>query len=114
MPTVRSFAAEGRESAAYGALLAAYYSLSIKAAWAYSAYAMTSVLLPQLVTVLVLFYGGRMVLAGQLDPGAVVSFMLYLSSLSDGFNSMGSIFSSITSAVGAADKVNDTCIPIRN
>jgi ABC-type multidrug transport system fused ATPase/permease subunit len=42
---------------------------------------------------------------GQLDAGAIVAFMLYLSSLSDGFNNMGSIFSSVTQAVGAADKV---------
>ncbi|KAG5180509.1 ABC transporter type 1, transmembrane domain-containing protein [Tribonema minus] len=105
MTTVRSFAAEGRESAAYGARLHDYYALAIREAAAYGAYASTAALLPQLVTVLVLFYGGRMVLAGQLDGGSVVAFMLYLSSLSDGFNNMGAIFSSITQAVGAADKV---------
>lgn len=31
--------------------------------------------------------------------------MIYLTSLSDGFDSMASIFSSMTQAVGAADKV---------
>lgn len=31
--------------------------------------------------------------------------MIYLTSLSDGFNDMAAIFSSMTQAVGAADKV---------
>ena len=34
-----------------------------------------------------------------------MTFLLYLSSLSDAFNSIGSIFASLTQAVGAADKV---------
>lgn len=34
-----------------------------------------------------------------------MSFLLYLSSLSDAFSSIGAVFSSLTQAVGAADKV---------
>lgn len=37
--------------------------------------------------------------------GQLVSFLLYLSSLSDAFASVGWVFSSLTQAVGAADKV---------
>jgi ATP-binding cassette, subfamily B (MDR/TAP), member 9 len=40
-----------------------------------------------------------------LTSGQLVSFLLYLSSLSDAFSSLGWIFSSLTQAVGAADKV---------
>ena len=72
---------------------------------AYSAYAGITSLLPQLVTALVLFYGGKLVDRDGLEPAAIVSFMLYLSSLSASFDNMGSIFSSVTQAVGAADKV---------
>ena len=43
--------------------------------------------------------------SGEITGGQLVSFLLYLSSLSDAFNMMGSIFSSLTQAVGAADKV---------
>jgi len=35
----------------------------------------------------------------------LVTFLLYLTSLSDAFNSIGYIFSSLTQAVGAADKI---------
>lgn len=61
--------------------------------------------LPQLVTALVLLYGGQLVNDGVITSGQLVSFLLYLSSLSDAFNMMGSMFSSLTQAVGAADKV---------
>lgn len=37
--------------------------------------------------------------------GQLVSFLLYLQSLSDSFASMGYVFSALTQAVGAADKV---------
>ena len=42
---------------------------------------------------------------GDLTSGELVSFLLYLQSLSDAFASIGYIFSSLTQAVGAADKV---------
>jgi ABC-type multidrug transport system fused ATPase/permease subunit len=50
----------------------------------------------------------QLVLAKDITSGQLVSFLLYLSSLSDAFNNMGSIFSAFTQALGAADK--GTCI----
>jgi ATP-binding cassette, subfamily B (MDR/TAP), member 9 len=46
-----------------------------------------------------------MVRNGDISSGGLVSFLLYLQSLSDAFSSIGYIFSSLTQAVGAADKV---------
>jgi ATP-binding cassette subfamily B (MDR/TAP) protein 9 len=57
------------------------------------------------VTAVVLFYGGLLVRNGAMTSGQLVSFLLYLQSLSDAFGSIGYIFSSLTQAVGAADKV---------
>ena len=57
------------------------------------------------MTALVVFYGGLMVRNGDISSGELVSFLLYLQSLSDAFSSIGYIFSSLTQAVGAADKV---------
>ncbi len=53
----------------------------------------------------VVFYGGLLVRNGSLSSGELVSFLLYLQSLSDAFASIGYIFSSLTQAVGAADKI---------
>lgn len=46
-----------------------------------------------------------MVRNGDISSGELVSFLFYLQSLSDAFSSIGYIFSSLTQAVGAADKV---------
>lgn len=40
-----------------------------------------------------------------MSSGELVSFLLYLQSLSDAFSSIGYVFSALTQAVGAADKV---------
>lgn len=54
---------------------------------------------------LVVFYGGLLVRNGSLSSGELVSFLLYLQSLTNGFASIGYIFSSLSQAVGAADKI---------
>jgi ATP-binding cassette subfamily B (MDR/TAP) protein 9 len=40
-----------------------------------------------------------------MSAGGLVSFMLYQQSLSSAFSMMGDVFSALTAAVGAADKV---------
>eukprot|EP00980_Cylindrotheca_fusiformis_P014761 scaffold4025_cov106-Cylindrotheca_fusiformis.AAC.3 len=105
MPTVRAFDAGTTEYKEFEECMQSYLSLNIKSAVAYSGYATVATSLPQLVTALVVFYGGLMVRNGDLTSGELVSFLLYLQSLSDAFSSIGYIFSSLTKAVGAADKV---------
>ena len=105
MPTVRAFDASATEYNEFKECMDEYLSLNNKSAIAYSGYATCSTSLPQLVTALVVFYGGLMVRNGDMTSGELVQFLLYLSSLSDAFSSIGYIFSSLTQAVGAADKV---------
>jgi len=88
----------------YRQKLKEYTNLSKKEGTAYGFYACATVLMPNCVTALVLFYGGKLVVEGEISSGKLVSFLLYLGSLSDAFNSMGGIFSALTSALGAADK----------
>ena len=107
MPTVRALGAEKTEMDEFASKMDEYLSLNTRGAWAYLGYATAVTSLPQLVTAVVLFYGGLLVMSDD-DPmtsGQLVSFLLYLSSLSDAFNSIGYIFASLTQAVGAADKV---------
>lgn len=105
MSTVRTFDAAPTEYKEFEACMDKYLSLNMKSAIAYSGYATCSTSLPQLVTALVVFYGGLMVRNGDLSSGELVAFVLYLQSLSDAFSSIGYIFSSLTQAIGAADKV---------
>jgi ABC-type multidrug transport system, ATPase and permease components len=107
MPTVRALGAENTEMEEFLKYMDQYLSLNVRGAVAYLGYATAVTSLPQLVTAVVLFYGGLLVMSEN-DPmtsGKLVSFLLYLSSLSDAFNSIGYIFASLTQAVGAADKV---------
>jgi len=107
MPTVRALGAEHTEMSEFTSCMDAYLSLNVRNAVAYLGYATAVTSLPQLVTAVVLFYGGLLVMADNsaMTSGELVSFLLYLSSLSDAFNSIGFIFASLTQAVGAADKV---------
>lgn len=108
MSTVRALGAEHTEMNEFNMCMDKYLHLNSKSAIAYMGYASAITSLPQLVTAVVLFYGGLLVMADGPDSmtsGQLVSFLLYLSSLSDAFNSIGYIFASLTQAVGAADKV---------
>ncbi|VEU38856.1 unnamed protein product [Pseudo-nitzschia multistriata] len=105
MPTVRAFDAGPTEYKEFTTHMDKYLEMTFKSAVAYCGYATVSTSLPQLVTALVVFYGGLLVRNGSLSSGELVSFLLYLQSLSDAFSSIGYIFSSLTQAVGAADKV---------
>jgi len=105
MRTVKGFGAEESEMNEYEKSIGRYLELNNMSAGAYLWYMTAVTALPQLVTALVLLYGGQLVNEGKITSGQLVSFLLYLSSLSDAFNMMGSMFSSLTQAVGAADKV---------
>ncbi len=106
MTTVRALGAENTEMKEFRKFMDEYLHLNMKGAVAYLGYATMVTSLPQLVTAVVLFYGAMLVMSnGNMTSGQLVSFLLYLSSLSDAFNSLGYIFASLTQAVGAADKV---------
>jgi len=53
----------------------------------------------------VLWEGGRMVLAGQLTPGSLVSFLLYAIFVAASVSTLASLFGSYQEAIGAAQRV---------
>lgn len=53
----------------------------------------------------VLWEGGRMVLSGQLTPGALVAFLLYAIFVAAAVGSLASLFGSYQEAIGAAQRV---------
>lgn len=105
MSTVKAHAAEGSTQAAYAEKLERFYMLQRKEAAAYAAYITTNTFLSAAVVAGVLFYGGTLVLGHSMSAGALVSFMLYQQSLSAAFQALGDVFSALSAAVGAADKV---------
>ena len=59
-----------------------------KEGMAYGLYECAYTFLPIAVAGVVLFFGGKMVLQGQMSAGALVSFVLYQQSLTSAFQVM--------------------------
>lgn len=102
---VKSHAAEGSARATYDSKLKAFYNIQVRQAIMYACYMLINTFLSAAVVAGALFYGGTLVLNGLMSAGALVSFMLYQQSLTAAFQSLGDVFSALSAAVGAADKV---------
>jgi len=107
MSTVRSFAAEGLESQRFGAKLADYGKMVRRQARFYIIYLASTMMLPQAVTGLVLFYGGKLALEQRIRAGSLLSFVFYLQTLNSNFSTLGDFYSSMVQALGAAQRVFD-------
>jgi len=87
--TVRAFGAEAAELDEFEKCMQRYLHLNRHAAFATFGFYTCIGSLPDLVKAIVLFYGGLMVQSGSMSGGQLVSFILYLSNLSQAFNSLG-------------------------
>uniref|UniRef100_G1PUZ1 ATP binding cassette subfamily B member 9 n=1 Tax=Myotis lucifugus TaxID=59463 RepID=G1PUZ1_MYOLU len=57
------------------------------------------------VQVSILYYGGHLVISGQMTSGNLISFIIYEFVLGDCMESVGSVYSGLMQGVGAAEKV---------
>lgn len=89
MPTVKAFDATESELHEFEGFMRQYLHLNIRAAIAYFGYCTLVTSLPYLVIAVIVFYGGLLVRNGDMTSGELVSFILYLQSLSDSFASIG-------------------------
>ncbi|XP_023576434.1 ATP-binding cassette sub-family B member 9 [Octodon degus] len=105
MKTVRSFANEEEEAEVYGRKLQQVYRLNRKEAAAYTSYVWGSGLTLLLVQVSILYYGGHLVISGQMTSGNLIAFIIYEFVLGDCMESVGSVYSGLMQGVGAAEKV---------
>ncbi|XP_032287325.1 ATP-binding cassette sub-family B member 9 isoform X2 [Phoca vitulina] len=105
MKTVRSFANEEEEAGVYSRKLQQVYKLNRKEAAAYTYYVWGSGLTLLVVQVSILYYGGHLVISGQMTSGNLISFIIYEFVLGDCMESVGSVYSGLMQGVGAAEKV---------
>ncbi|XP_012927271.1 ATP-binding cassette sub-family B member 9 isoform X2 [Heterocephalus glaber] len=105
MKTVRSFANEEEEAAVYERKLQQVYRLNRKEAAAYTAYVWGSGLTLLVVQVSILYYGGHLVISGQMTSSNLIAFIIYEFVLGDCMESVGSVYSGLMQGVGAAEKV---------
>ena len=102
---VQSFTREGYETEAYGqavnwardeGLRRAVARASLTGAVTFAAFG---------AIVMVLWEGGRLVLAGELTPGTLVAFLLYAVTISGAITSLAGFWGNIQEAAGAAKRV---------
>ena len=105
--TVKSFAAEQQEEDRYKNKLKSTFKLKIKEALAAGGYNVLTELSYLVMEVLLLFYGGHLVMKGDLTGGHLVSFTIYDMELGQSISDIGEIFTGLMEAVGASRKVFD-------
>lgn len=103
--TVRSFAAEKAEVARYGAAVDRALGLA-KQRIAQSALFMGAASIAGYGSVAaVLWYGGRLVVSGELSVGALTSFLIYTLVVAMSFSGMAELWAEFQRASGAAERV---------
>ncbi|HEX2208650.1 MAG TPA: ABC transporter transmembrane domain-containing protein [Longimicrobium sp.] len=102
---VQSFVGEPHERARYGDRIRESVKVALRRAvtrgFFFSAIGFVSLS----ASVLVLWIGGRMVVAGQLTAGTLVSFILYSAMAAGAVGTLGGLWSAYQEAVGAAGRV---------
>ncbi|XP_075424407.1 ABC-type oligopeptide transporter ABCB9 isoform X2 [Ascaphus truei] len=105
MKTVRSFANEEAEVALYREKLQRVYALYKKEAIAYTCYSWSTGVPQVVLQISILYYGGHLVISGQMTSGNLISFVIYEFLLGDCIESIGSVYGGLMQGVGAAEKV---------
>uniref|UniRef100_A0A8C0GLN9 Transporter 1, ATP binding cassette subfamily B member n=2 Tax=Chelonoidis abingdonii TaxID=106734 RepID=A0A8C0GLN9_CHEAB len=105
MPTVRSFANEEGAAQRYGQRLQETYRLNKQEAAAYAASMWTNSLSGLALKVGILYYGGRLVTAGAVSTGDLVTFVLYEMQFTTAVEVLLSTYPSVQKAVGSSEKI---------
>ena len=80
--------------------------MQIKEAVAYGGYSWCNRILELTMDAITLYYGGYLVMNGELTGGRLVSFILYQLSLGEAIEQIGDVYTGLVDAVGAAEKVD--------
>ncbi|TDH12415.1 hypothetical protein EPR50_G00047010 [Perca flavescens] len=105
MRTVRSFANECGEAESYYGKLLVMFQLNKKQALAYAGYMWSSNISELALEVAILYYGGHLVITGQMSSGALISFFIYMLELGECLQNIASVYTGLMQGVGAAEKV---------
>jgi ATP-binding cassette, subfamily B, bacterial MsbA len=103
--TVQSFHREDAEGAHYSTLMREVVTAAIRRARIRAMLFGVVGFLAFAGVTAVLWEGGRLVLAGQLTPGSLVSFLLYAIFVAAAVGTLASLFGSYQEAIGAAQRV---------
>ena len=103
--TVRSFAMEGKEDDRHRADVHESFKVGAKKAMAYGAFGGLIGTIAEYAVALVLWYGGTLVLAGEMRASDLISFLLYTVSIAATLGGLAQTFFSLMNAIGASERV---------
>lgn len=103
--TVQGFRREGWESERFGAEVDATRDAGLRRAVARASLTGTVTFAAFGAIVMVLWEGGRLVLAGALTPGTLVAFLLYAVTISGAVTSLAGFYGNLNEAAGAARRI---------
>uniref|UniRef100_A0A0K0FY22 ABC-type antigen peptide transporter n=1 Tax=Strongyloides venezuelensis TaxID=75913 RepID=A0A0K0FY22_STRVS len=105
--TVKSFACEKFEAKRFLDFLDATLKIGGKRAFVIIGYIWVLEIFQMGILTAVLFYGGHLVIKGDINVGLLVSFMLYQFQLGENMRELSEVFNGLMQAVGASRKVFD-------
>jgi ATP-binding cassette subfamily B protein len=105
---VRAFARGESERAGFNQELKRLYDVEYKANRYWTAFYPLTQLLAMISLVIILWYGGRQVLDGQLSVGSLVAFNLYLTMLASAVWELGWVATMVARGAAASERVFDT------
>jgi len=103
--TVRSFSHEAQTQREFAVRIDESYFVGKKIALSVGIFMSVIGILAQGSIVLVLWYGGTLVLEDKLSPGSLISFLLYTMTVAFTFATISTLFGDFMQAVGAADRI---------
>ncbi len=104
---VKAFVQEGAETARFDAENTRWFDISVQAARLQSVNVPLMDFIANLGTVMVLFFGGRFVIQGQLSAGELVAFLTYLAQLVAPVRTLGNVIPALAQAAAAGERIYD-------
>lgn len=104
---VKAFCGEDREIKTYQDIILKASNASYKRSLWSGMYFTSSILLPNIGVLLVLWYGGNMIISGSADltAGELTSFIMYCTTLSNNASAISNSYSNIIQGTSAVQKV---------
>ncbi|KHN76663.1 ATP-binding cassette sub-family B member 9 [Toxocara canis] len=103
--TVKSFACEKFEALRFLSFLDITLAIGTRKAIAHVGFVWTSEFLQMGILIVVLWYGGHLVLKDEVESRLLVSFLLYQFQLGENLRELGEVWNGLMQAVGASRKV---------
>ena len=105
--TVQAFGREPQERARYGAAIAEATGLALRAARAWGAFSAVVGTVAMSAVALVIWYGATLIVAKQLTPGELTSFLIYTISVAASVGALTGLYANLKAAMGATHRVRE-------